>query len=231
MNAWKLIMLITFSCCAITASAQKEIKGKGIRMDLPKVAPSALDKDSSNLKKNPDPLNNTIVNNHNKDIKAFVSGKLYVMTGLVAGQSDSLIFEQFAFTEHFQLNAMQLREIGKRFSDKSNFPKRSYQMLCAFAPNIGLELTTLDGKTEKYLLAYDCSELAQSGKKGKINYQNFDMAQMRWFSNLETSLVFARKNKYQKFKLKTCQPDSLLDGEGRMYGSETLGVFKCTNNH
>lgn len=230
MNAWKLLMLITFSLCSFNLMAQKKIKGKGIRMDLPKVAPSTMNKDSTNLKKNPDPLSKTIIRNHNKDVKAFISGKLYVMTGLVGSQMDSLIFEQFAFKQIFDLNAAQLREIGKRFSDTNNFPKQDFHMLCAFAPNIGLELTTLDGKTEKYLMAYDCSQIAQANKKGKIDYRYFVGSQVQWFAQLENTLVLGGNKK--GIKLKSCDPNTLIDGEGRMYGGATLGAsYNCSDNH
>ncbi|MGB0523326.1 MAG: hypothetical protein ACPGJS_10230 [Flammeovirgaceae bacterium] len=229
MNACKLLMIITFSLCVVSVSAQEKIKGKGISMDLPKVAPSVINKDSTNLKKNPDPLSKTIINNHNKDIKAFISGKLYVMTGLVGAKTDSLIFEEFAFKQQFDLDATQLREIGKRLSDSNNFPKSDYKMLCAFAPNIGLELTTLKGKKEKYLLAYDCSEIAQANKKGKVEYRYFDMSQMTWFAQLEHTLVLG--NKKGNIKLKTCKPNFLIDGEGRIYGGATLGgAYRCSDN-
>lgn len=145
----------------------------GKKMDLPKQAST-----DSTQKTTKNPLEDLMKQSHDSTVRSFVSGKIYKMTGLLAGKTDSLTFETFAFTDVKALAQNDLLLLSQLFSDSTNFPKSGFKMLCAFAPNIGLELTNFDGKTEKYLVAYDCYKLAQLTNKGEIDQIRFAVDKM-----------------------------------------------------
>jgi hypothetical protein len=146
----KKLMMLLLTMMPFVAMSQQEGP-----LDLPKRR--AADPDSAKVAD--DPLRDVMANAHDSTVVAFKSGKIYKLTGVLAGAKDSLAFETFAYQQVKKLTDAQLIALGALWQDSTSFPGRPTQVLCVFRPTIGLELTTLKGKVERYLIALECPAL------------------------------------------------------------------------
>jgi len=181
-----LCLLINFSIFAQKSNEKKVNGGKTMDAPVQRDEPKK-DEQKDDKKDDKNPFADLIENNHDQNVKAFKEGKIFLMTGLTAQKKDSSALEGFVYKDKKELSEKQLIQIAKILSDTASFKKRNYEILGAFAPNVGFEFTNIQGKKEVFMIAFDLAELEENAKKDEKN-KVFSQKSLTAFKNLQDSL-------------------------------------------
>ncbi|MCC5944354.1 MAG: hypothetical protein JJT94_05420 [Bernardetiaceae bacterium] len=127
--------------------------------------------DKKAKKDEPNAFQKAIAEHHDQNIKNFVKGEAYLLTGRTAeyAKEDSLIFKDFQYAQKLNLKDSLLADIGKVLSDTSHFAARDYEFLGVFAPKLGLKLTDSKGNTSYYVFAMDVRQAQADDKKVPVS--------------------------------------------------------------
>lgn len=111
------------------------------------------------LKMNDDRSTDTLITTINKNHKttSFITGgAVYLLDG-IATNPNLNTFDGYACSDSISINASQSKLLAMQLQAPST---TDLQALCLFSPNIGVEIFNIGGASQKYLVAFDCEQIA-----------------------------------------------------------------------
>lgn len=103
---------------------------------------------------------------HDPQVKNWVDGKAFQLTGAALEKSDSTSkhFQSFVCKADKQLDSVDVSQLNHLFNDTTHFEQFDAVNSCVFAPRLGLEMTDAHGNTEVLLLDPDCASMMFSSQ-------------------------------------------------------------------
>ncbi len=131
--------------------------------------PAQRPSDSVQQQKPSNPLQDIIRKNHDTNVKAYIKGRVFELTGQTITGQDSLFCEGFVYTKVKKLDSADVIHLQKLFTDSTLIEERGYVVSAPFTPQLGLELEDPFGNIETYFFMFDSHEQGTWQLKGFVD--------------------------------------------------------------